>query len=257
MAEKSKTLSPVNKSRLHEEIVAQIRGRILDGDFTPGEKLPPERDLAESLMVNRATVREAIKKLEIMGLVEIHHGDGIYVKNYLESGNLELLKAMMYMSEKSAFRIIPQLLVIRGLLTPEMASRAATNRSEDELAEIRDIVEAGESVSVIEADLALHHVIARASGNVPYIFILNFFNQLFKDFGGIYFSSKENEVRSRKFHRDMYDAIRRKDERKARRVMGDVLRYTEERIAEAMNRSAGSPAPQYNAVEAKEAQREA
>jgi DNA-binding FadR family transcriptional regulator len=106
------------------------------------------------------------------------------VKNYLESGNLDLLKAMMYMSEKSAFRIIPQLLVIRGLLTPEMASRAAENRSEDELAEIRDIVEAGESISVIEADLTLHHIIARASGNIPYIFILNFFNQIFKDFGG-------------------------------------------------------------------------
>jgi DNA-binding FadR family transcriptional regulator len=43
-----KSLSPVNKSRLHEEIVAQIRGRILEGDFLPGEKLPPERDLARA-----------------------------------------------------------------------------------------------------------------------------------------------------------------------------------------------------------------
>jgi DNA-binding FadR family transcriptional regulator len=192
-----------------------------------------------------------------MGLVDIHHGDGIYVKNYLESGNLELLKAMVYMSEKSAFRIIPQLLAIRGLLTPEMASRAAANRSEEELAEIRNIVEAGESISAIDADLAIHHIIARASGNVPYIFILNFFNQLFKDFGGIYFDSKENVNRSRKFHRDIYDAVSRRDERKARRVMADVLNYTEVRTAEAMNRSAGLPASQYSAVEAKGAHREA
>ncbi|RPI96896.1 MAG: FadR family transcriptional regulator, partial [Spirochaetales bacterium] len=95
----AKKLDPVTRSRLHEEIVSQMIGRIVAGRFRPGERLSAEREIAANLHVNRATLREALKKLEVMGLVEIRHGDGIYVKNYLESGNLELFKEIVYLDE--------------------------------------------------------------------------------------------------------------------------------------------------------------
>ena len=70
-------LKPVERPRVAEEIVEQIRSLILTGQYAPGDKLPPERELARQLGVNRASLREALKKLEHLGLVKIRQGDVI------------------------------------------------------------------------------------------------------------------------------------------------------------------------------------
>ena len=88
---------PVTRSRLHEEIVTVIQQQIMSGQIAPGEKLPTEREMAENFNVNRATVREALRKLENIDLLEIRHGDGLYVKDYLNSGNFDLIKAAVKM----------------------------------------------------------------------------------------------------------------------------------------------------------------
>lgn len=229
MTSPANMLSPVNRSRLHEEIVSQIQDKIIRGNLVPGDKLPPERELALNLNVNRATVREAMKKLEMLGLVKINHGNGIYVQDYLKSGNLELLKAVIYSNTGSTIDILLQLLFIRRILTPEIAFLAAQNRTDTDLLDLRHVIDS-ESVSVAEADVIVHHYIARSSGNIPYIFILNFFNEVSRDYGHLYFDNEENRLRSRKFHCDIYKAIAERNDRKAKKIMYDVLVYTEEQI---------------------------
>lgn len=230
MKNKHAMLDPVVKSRLHEEIVRQIQRKIVRGEFAIGEKLPSERDLAESLQVNRATLREALKKLELLGLVEIRHGDGIYVQNYLESGNLELFKDLMVMNGELDYGILMNILEIRRLLIPEMAARAAENRGDEELRQLSNEALCESDDGVLERDLGVHHAIARASGNMLYIFILNFFNQLFRDYGYLYFSDPENRKRSMRFHRDIFGAIDKRQPEKAKKIMRDVLVYTEKQI---------------------------
>jgi len=231
MTSSPRPLVPISKSRLHEEIIGQIQDRIIKGELAPGEKLPAERDLAQNLGVNRGTVREALKKLEMLGLVEILHGDGIYVKNYLECGNLELLKSIIYSSSTMTAGIIKNLLELRRILAPEMAAAAAANRSEEEIARMKKII-ASDEQSVLERDLAMHSVIARAAKNLPYVFILNFNNQVFRDFGHIYFDDAENRERSKKFHRDITAAIAGRKQDEARKIMRDVLAYTDRKIDE-------------------------
>ena len=68
-----------------DEIVEQLRSLILTGQYRPGAKLPPERELARTLGVNRASLREALKKLEHLGLVRIRQGDGTRVENFMPS----------------------------------------------------------------------------------------------------------------------------------------------------------------------------
>ncbi len=227
-------LNPVSRSRLHEDIVSQIQKKIIREDLKAGEKLPPERELAMDLNVNRATLREALKKLEVQGLVEIRHGDGVYVKDFLESESLEVLKAMMYREEGVDPEIIDSLLFARSALLPEVAAMAAKKRNDDHVRKLKEIVEAKNALPVLEADLAVHQTIARASGNYLVIFILNFFNKLFRDYGKFYFSDPENENRSRKFHRDVYEAIAKRDPHKAKRIMKDVLEYAHERTMKAI-----------------------
>ena len=68
---------PPPRRRLHEEVAEQLRDAILDGRFAAGAKLPPERELAAEFRVNRTSVREAIKVLEGLGLVQVRQGDGV------------------------------------------------------------------------------------------------------------------------------------------------------------------------------------
>src|SRR5262249_58402672 len=81
-------LKPVEKQRVAEEIAEQLRSLILNGQYPPGSKLPPERELSKRLRVNRAPPRAALKKLEHLGLVRIRHGDGTPAQNFIETRRL-------------------------------------------------------------------------------------------------------------------------------------------------------------------------
>lgn len=83
------------RRRLHEDVAEQLRDAILDGHLRPGEKLPPERELAERFGVNRTSVREAIKVLEGLGLVQVRQGDGARVQPLLD-GSLAVLGPMVF-----------------------------------------------------------------------------------------------------------------------------------------------------------------
>ena len=73
----------------------QLRSLILHGQYPPGSKLPPERELSKRLRVNRASLREALKKLEHLGLVRIRQGDGTRVQNFMETGGIELVQHLL------------------------------------------------------------------------------------------------------------------------------------------------------------------
>ena len=88
-------LKPIKRVRLYENAVEQIQSLILRKQYKPGDRLPPERSLAEQLNISRPSLREALRILAVMGLIDIKVGDGIYVKEvsflpYIESVNLSI-----------------------------------------------------------------------------------------------------------------------------------------------------------------------
>jgi len=217
--------STINKKNLSDEIGDQIINKILSGVLLPGEKLPPERDMSLQMNVNRHTLREALRKLETLGLISIRQGDGIYVRDFRESGNLELLKHILYLRKDITSDILKNILEIRRFISPEMAYRAAINRTEEEAEHLKSLL--NQELPVEEKDLAIHQSIARGSGNILYIFILNFFNDVFRDFGVLYFSFKENQAASEKFHKNIIKAINDKNPDTAKKIMNDIILYAE------------------------------
>jgi len=165
---------PVNRSRLHEEIVTVIQKQILSGSIAPGAKLPTERELAESFQVNRTTLREALRKLEHLDLLDIRHGDGVYVKDYLESGNLDLIKVAMSLDEQN--ETVVNALEGRNIVVPAMAALAAQRRTAADLADLEYTVFKAD-MDIQDRDLKVHQLIARASRNLLMTILLNFFNQ--------------------------------------------------------------------------------
>lgn len=221
------------RPRLHEEIVRNLCRRILTGDLAPGDKLPPEREMAAQMQVNRGTVREALRKLESLELTGSRQGDGIYVRDYLESGNLELISFLLNQGAPPDMDVVDNILELRRQMVPDMAAAAAVRRLAAHVAGLEAVI-ADASLSLREKDVRLHHLVARASGNILYVITLNFFYRLSHDILGLYFNNPENVQRTEKFHRDIVQAIRDRKPEKARQTTTRILRYAEQRIREAL-----------------------
>ncbi len=224
---------PINRSRLHEEIVTIIQKQIMSGAIAPGVKLPTERELAESFKVNRTTLREALRKLENLDLLDIRHGDGVYVKDYLESGNLDLIKVAMSLDQNNETLI--NALEGRNIVVPAMAALAAQRRNAMDMTDLEHVVFEAD-LNIQDRDIKVHQLIARASHNLLMTILLNFFNQLFRSYGRLYFDNKRNVARSRKFHREIFEAIRDQKPEEARRIMRDVMLYAEKAVRRALAR---------------------
>src|SRR5881392_183818 len=118
-------LKPVEKQRVAEEIAEQLRSLILNGQYPPGSKLPPERELSKRLGVNRASLREALKKLEHLGLVRIRQGDGTRVQDFMQTGGIELVQHLLPLATGSHPELIRDMLEFRRLFGREVARLAA------------------------------------------------------------------------------------------------------------------------------------
>ena len=218
---------PITRLRLHEEIVTIIQKQIMNGTILPGTKLPPEREMAETFNVNRTTLREALSKLENLELIEIRHGDGVYAKNFLESGNMDLIKAAVSIDEDNV--TLFSVLEARRFVVPGMAYLAAQRRTTADLDELEGVI-FHQDLTMLERDIKVHQMIARSTHNMLCTIFLNFFNQLFREYGYLYFDDERNIEHTRTFHREIFDAIKNQQAEVARRIMGDVLLYAEQAV---------------------------
>jgi DNA-binding FadR family transcriptional regulator len=127
---------PPQRRRIHEEVGEQLRDAILDGRFTAGEKLPPERELAEEFQVNRTSVREAIKGLEGLGLVSVRQGDGATVQPLMDA-SFDVLAPMVYRNGRVDPRALSDVMEVIMPLLFEMARLALERHQPEELGELR------------------------------------------------------------------------------------------------------------------------
>ncbi|WP_037571263.1 FadR/GntR family transcriptional regulator [Phaeacidiphilus oryzae] len=125
----SEALRPLSRPRLYEQVVASLRQFVQDHGMRAGDRLPPERDLAEKLGVSRTSVRQAIVALEVQGLVEVRHGGGTYLlRDRLDAEPLEAMAARR--------ELLPDVLDARDALETKIAALAAVRRTEEDLAAI-------------------------------------------------------------------------------------------------------------------------
>src|ERR687891_891705 len=111
-------IEPIKSTRIYEEIVRQIRQMISEGRLKSGDQLPPERDLAEKFVVSRTSVREALRALESVGLIEIRPGEGTFVREVSVDALVEPL-ALVLLSQRA---MIEELFEARRLLEPAIAA---------------------------------------------------------------------------------------------------------------------------------------
>ncbi len=150
-------LEPIKSTRIYEEIVRQIKQLIAEGKLKSGDRLPPERDLAEKFMVSRTSVREALRALQSRGLVDIRAGEGAFIRDISVDTLIEPL-AMVIRPHREA---VGELFEARRVLEPAIAALAARRATRDELIEMERILEAIRRRDELAAHRAmLDHLIA-------------------------------------------------------------------------------------------------
>ena len=160
------TFTAVRKKRLFEDVARQVQKLIVDGSLKPGDRLPPERQLAELFGVSRNSVRDAIRVLELTGMVIPRHGEG----NVVADVSTETLVAPIAMLLLRKRKLVAELLDVRKMLEPALAARAAVNASADQIARLEGILRRQHDKvlrgqAAIEEDSEFHYTIALAARN--------------------------------------------------------------------------------------------
>lgn len=217
-------IAPIKSTRIYEEIVRQVKTMIAEGRLKSGDRLPPERDLAEKFVVSRTSVREALRALESLGLVEIRPGEGTFVREVSVEALIEPL-AIVMASQREA---IGELFEARRLLEPSIAALAAGRATPDEIQEMERILE--EQAKEIAAgktglmqDAAFHSAIGSASHNRAITRIAHAIMDLLTQSREESLNTPGRPERSHQDHRRILHAIARRNEAAARQAMLDHL----------------------------------
>ena len=233
-------LKPVEKQRVAEEITEQLRGLILDGKYPPGSKLPPERELSKRLGVNRASLREALKKLEHLGLVRIRQGDGTRVQNFMETGGIELVQHLLPLAGGNP-ELIRDLLEFRRLFGREIAQLVALRAPKEGLARLEALADRADAATtaqeLFELDFDFYVVMASLSGNQVMLLLINTVREGVRSFMPFLANLAAPQDAVRLHHRELLAAFAARDDAAAGRIADDYLRLGAELAA----RAAGKP----------------
>lgn len=227
-------LKPVEKQRVAEEIVEQLRDLILTGQYPPGAKLPPERELAKRLGVNRASLREALKKLEHLGLVRIRQGDGTRVQNFMETGGIELVAHLLPLATTTHPEIIRDMLEFRRIFGREIATLAAERATRENIDAMRDLAAKATSdlsqKDLFELDFEFYVVMTQGTGNRVMGLLINTVRDALKSYTMVLMHLIAPVETVRKHHQEILGAIEMHDAQKAARFANDYLETGAKRV---------------------------
>jgi GntR family transcriptional repressor for pyruvate dehydrogenase complex len=149
-----------------DEAILKIKDMILSGELAPGDRLPPEKELSDRLGLSRSSMREAVKALEVIRVLDVRRGDGTYVTS-LEPRLL--LEAITFVVDLHDDDSILELFAVRRILEPAAAGLAAARPDQERVAELRRQIAAIDQTAVIDElvahDLAFHATIVEGAGN--------------------------------------------------------------------------------------------
>jgi DNA-binding FadR family transcriptional regulator len=201
-----------------DEAIEKLKEMIVSGQLRPGDRLPREADLATDLGLSRSSLREAVRALSLVRILDVRQGDGTYVSSLAAD---TLLEALSFIVEFHHDASVLELLEVRRILEPAASAQAATRITDDALAELEEIQGRSSVESSVEDlvknDLEFHRAIAVASGNSVLASLIESLSgptQRARVWRGI--TQEGALVRTLAEHRAIFDAIRAHDPELAR-----------------------------------------
>jgi GntR family transcriptional repressor for pyruvate dehydrogenase complex len=228
------TLKPLPNADRAESVMSALAGYIARSRLKPGQRLPAERELMEALAVGRSTVREVIRQLQALGIVESRRGSGTYL---LRSVSADTIHVPLSINTTRLRDALLQTLDVRRGLEVEASALAALRRTAKDLKAIERKLEEMEAVhhekgTAGREDLAFHLAIYDATHNPLFTQLLEQMREAFESFWEKPFDRSDFARRSFPFHRQLFDALAAGDDDGAREKTLAILAIVEEDIKE-------------------------
>jgi GntR family transcriptional repressor for pyruvate dehydrogenase complex len=215
-------LKPIEKQRVAEEIVEQLRSLILSGAYAVGDKLPPERNLAKELGVNRSSLREALKKLEHLGLVKIRQGDGTRVQDFMQTGGIDLVSHLIPLAQSGNVEIVHDVLEFRRIYGREVARLAAGRCDEKDLEKLKQIADQADGLTgpeeVLRLDFEFYVQLTHAAKNRVFGLLINTVRQAVLAYATFFVHFNVSTDVVRRHHRALIKALAKHDGDLAARI---------------------------------------
>lgn len=213
-------LKPYRREPPSTEITRRLLDYLLSGSLELGQKIPSERQLAQALEVGRSAVREAIKSLSLLGLLDVRQGDG----TYLSRSSSDLLPRVIEWGMLLEQPYLSDLVEARERIEPIVAELAAERRSEEDVETLRALVEemaaATDDVDrYVDADTAFHLMLAKAAGNAVFQNQLSGIRELLRTWAKNVLEAAGETESSLAVHRPILEAVERGDAAAARLAM--------------------------------------
>src|SRR4051794_14882664 len=175
--------APAPRSLVSEQVFTSLLEAVISGRYVPGEKLPTQRALAADLGVTMSSLREALKRLEQMGLVESRQGDAMRVRDWRQHGGLDVIAHLLLRSGGVDAKVLADVLEARGAMLVELAGLAAERREDAQAARLvelaQGVADAPDDAAAQRVDFAFVTELAQAAGNVVFLLILNSIRALY------------------------------------------------------------------------------
>ena len=223
---------PLRRTSLVAEVVTLLREAIEKRGLEPGDRLPTEAELVDSLEVSRPVLREAISQLETLGLVRVRRGRGMFVGDRdTLAGCLKLVRSAIAVTPRD----LTQLTELRGALESHGARRAAERADRADVAELEELCDAMDRADLpyeeaIGLDFAFHRRLIEVGGNDLIVNVMSVLQEFIVEAMLQTTPRPRDRAVSRRLHRAIVDAVRRGDPDAAERAMGEHMTVTRERL---------------------------
>ena len=214
---------------LKELFVKEIEAKIISGQLKPGDRLPPEREMASLMGISRSVVNSGILELESKGFVEIIPRKGTLIVDYKKEGTPLILSSIMnYHEGKISLKLFDCLMDTRLLIELECAKLAAMNRTDEDLEDLEKLIldvkeNLNDVESFVEFNYKFHHQVTIASGNILYGMIFKSFEPVCKNLIKLYFQEGDYFAQSLTAHEKLYEAIKYQNKESAQEIMKEIL----------------------------------
>jgi GntR family transcriptional regulator, transcriptional repressor for pyruvate dehydrogenase complex len=227
--------TPIKTKRLYEEIVEQIKQLITGGKLKPGDKLLAERELADQFQVSRASVREAIRTLEMLGVIDIRPGEGTFVRS---SGADDIIRplAMFLAVERASLLDMYEMRRIFETATARLAAERASLEEIDQIGAavegMRERINVKDPEKGEEFDVAFHYAVAEATHNSLLTKLFKTVSEEFHKANSVarrqlYLHKPENAQKLIDQHSEIFEAIRSHSPKAAAKAMLEHLTFAE------------------------------
>lgn len=229
-------LNPSRREPNSVEITRQLLDYLLSGQVEVGQRIASERKLADALGIGRSTVREALKSLHLLGLVDVRQGDGTYLVKP-DSGLLpQVLEWGLLLGERRTLELVEA----RRVIEVDLAGLAALRREPDELDVLRERLSdmrasVDDRAAFVEADVAFHLSVAASARNRVLANMLEGIASLLHVWITRVIEAADSTDPSYQEHLPIFDAIERQDDRGARQAMADHLAKAHARLEETLS----------------------